>query len=67
MDSAQSDLATPARHVSPEEAEVLRKMKTQLLARARLLDQIRSCEHPRYREMMEKALADLEKSLAQLH
>lgn len=50
-----------------EPAETRRKRETLLLARARILGQIRDSQNPRHREMMEKALSDLEKILAQHH
>jgi hypothetical protein len=59
-------MASVGKRLSPESAEVLRKKKTLLLARTRLLDQMQVCQNPRHREMMERAVADLEKSLAQL-
>ncbi len=52
---------------TPETAEVLRQRETLRLAKTRLLEQLRECENPRYRQMIEQALADLEKTLAQYH
>jgi hypothetical protein len=56
-----------AKRPDPENAEAERKKQTLLLARARILDQIQASQNPRHREMMENALADLEKLLAQCH
>ena len=68
MESAESErIASATKRPDPETAEALRKKQTLLLARARLLDQMQACQNPRYREMMENALADLEKLLAQCH
>ena len=67
IESAGSDrMASAGKRLSPEGAEALRKKKTLLLARTRLLDQIQACQNPRHREMIERAVADLEKSLAKL-
>ncbi|MBZ5543189.1 MAG: hypothetical protein LAO07_05860 [Acidobacteriia bacterium] len=68
MESAESDrMGSAAKRPDPEASEALRKKQTLLLARTRLLDQMQACQNPRYREMMENALADLEKLLAQCH
>lgn len=50
-----------------EGAEVQRKKETLRLAKTRLLGQLQGCENPRYREMIEQALAELEKNLARYH
>jgi hypothetical protein len=55
---------TDSESLSPEER---RRRETLLLARARLLEQIQASTNPRYTEMMERALLDLDKLLAQLH
>ena len=44
-------------------AEVVRKKECLLLARTHLLEQLQAAQNPRHREMMEKALSDLEKLL----
>ena len=64
MESSQSDRTGPAkRQLTPEMAEALRKKETLLLARTHLLQQLQAAQNPRHREMMEKALTDLEKRL----
>ena len=64
MESSQSDQAPSSkRELTPEMAEALRKRGTLLLARTHLLQQLQAAQNPRHREMMEKALADLEKQL----
>lgn len=50
-----------------EEADLRRKKETLRLARVHLLVQIQSSSNPRHREMMERALADLDKLLASYH
>jgi hypothetical protein len=68
IESAGSSRAdSAAKRPDPESAEAERKKQTLLLARAHILDQIRASQNPRHREMMENALADLEKLLAQCH
>lgn len=51
----------------PESAELRRKRESLLLARTRVLEQIQSASDVRYREMMERALADLDRILEQTH
>jgi len=68
MEAAQSDRKTPVKEIiAPEEAEALRKKESLLLARKRLVDQIAATQNPRYREMLEKALAHLDATLARQH
>jgi hypothetical protein len=65
MEAARSDQAASLEErVSPEEADGHRKKETLLLARTYLLQQLQSSQNPRYREIIEKALADLERQLA---
>jgi hypothetical protein len=65
IEAARSDQAVSSKErLSPEEADAHRKKETLLLARTRLLQQLQSSQSPRHREMMEGALADLEKLLA---
>lgn len=44
-----------------------RKRESLRLARAHLQEQLRSITHPRHRELLERALAEIEKNLTQLH
>jgi molecular chaperone DnaK (HSP70) len=68
IETARSEKAASTRKPSDQEsAETRRKKETLLLARARILEQIHASLNPRHREMMENALADLEKLLAQYH
>ncbi len=65
IESARSEQPSSSKkHLSPEKAEALRRKESLLLARTRLLQRIRSSQNPRHLEMLEKALADLEKLLA---
>jgi hypothetical protein len=68
IESARRNRTDPAaKGPDPETAEAERKKQTLLLARAHLLDQIEASQNPRHREMIENALIDLEKLLAQCH
>jgi hypothetical protein len=64
MESSQSGPMAPSkRQLTPEMAEVARKKESLLLAKTHLLQQLQAAQNPRHREMMEKALSDLEKLL----
>lgn len=68
IESAHSDRATERKaSEEPDSPEARRKRDSLLLARKRVLDQIQSASDSRYREMMERALADLDRLLAQSH
>lgn len=67
MESSQSEgKETAKKRLTLEAAETLRKKETLRLARAHLQQQMQASQHPRHREMLERALADLEKQLAEL-
>jgi hypothetical protein len=67
METSQSDREETARkRLAPESAAAQRKKDTLLLARNHLKHQLQASEHPRHRVMIENALADLEKQLADL-
>ena len=67
METSQSDReATARKRLTPESAAAQRKKETLLLARNHLLHQLQASEHPRHRLMIQSALADLEKQLADL-
>jgi hypothetical protein len=64
MESAQSEKKGAPKRLTPEAAAAQRKKETLLLAHARLQQQMRADLHPRHLEMLQNALADLEKKLA---
>ena len=67
IESARSDrMAADKGRVAPEMAEGMRKREGLLLARTHLLRQAQASQNPRYRAMLEMALAELDKALAQL-
>jgi len=53
-------------HVSVEKLELLRKKESLNLSRTRVLRELEASQNPRYRNMMEKALADLNTELGRL-
>jgi hypothetical protein len=64
MEMSQSGSAAPSkRQMTAESAEAARKKECLLLAKTHLLQQLQAAQNPRHREMMEKALSDLEKLL----
>ena len=67
METSQSKKKdTGKKRVSPEAAAAARKKETLLLARAHLQQQMQLNPHPRRQEMLQSALTDLEKQLAEL-
>jgi hypothetical protein len=49
---------------APAELAALREREGLELSRIRILDQMKTCENPRYRVILNKALADLDTKLA---
>ena len=49
---------------SPADIEALREREGLELSRTRILNQMEACENPRYRLILDKALADLDVKLA---
>jgi hypothetical protein len=67
MESSQARAEeTAKKRLDPEVAAEQRKKDTLLLARAHLQQQMKASRHPRHRQMLENALAALEKQLAEL-
>ena len=54
------------KRTTPEDASALRKKETLRLACAHLKQQLQNSQHPRHLEMLQNALADVEKQLADL-
>jgi hypothetical protein len=68
MESSQSKSdAGSKKRLTPEAASVLRKRGSLLLARVHLQHQMEACPHPRYQTMLQNALADVERQLADLN
>ena len=67
METSQSERKETAKMgLTPEGAAALRKKETLRLARAHLQQQMQASQHPRHREMLQNALAELERQLADL-
>ena len=67
MESSQSNReGTSKRRLTPELAAAQRKKESLLLARIHLTRQFQATPHPRHRTMLESALADVEKQLAEM-
>lgn len=64
FENAQS--AEAKRRLTPEQAEKLRKKGGLKMARARVLRDLETAENPRYRDMLNAALVDLDAKLSQL-
>ena len=52
--------------ISPAEMELLRKKESLNLSRTRVLRELEASQNPRYRSLMQKALADLNSELSRL-
>jgi len=69
---AQIDMAEPHRAIStatkytPEALEIVRKREGLLLSRTRVVREIESAQNPRYKIVLDKALADLDAQLSTL-
>jgi hypothetical protein len=67
METSQSKKEEAGKkRVSLEVAAAIRKKETLLLARAHLQQQMQLSQHPRRQEMLQNALTELEKQLADL-
>jgi hypothetical protein len=70
----QIDMAEPRRRkrsvpVKPQAVDpldLIRKRESLLLSRTRVVQELNTAQNPRYRELLSKALADLESNLAKL-
>jgi hypothetical protein len=71
---AQIDMAEPRRHKrgiavkspQPDALDLIRKRESLLLSRTRVVQELSSAQNPRYRDLLGKALADLDSNLAKL-
>ena len=66
IDMAESRLprADFDKNLDPREQEILRKRATILLSRTRVVRELNSAQNPRYKGILNKALADLDAQLA---
>lgn len=58
--------AAPARKLTPEALEIVRKREGLQLSRTRVLHELESVQNPRYKVVLTKALADLDTRIAAL-
>jgi hypothetical protein len=71
---AQIDMAEPRRRKramavnsqEPDALDLIRKRESLLLSRTRVVQELSSAQNSRYRELLGKALADLDSNLAKL-
>ncbi len=67
IESAETHVRPPLNEqASPEKLELLRKRESINLSRTRVLRELEASQNPRYRDMMQKALADLNSELRRL-
>ena len=68
IDSAEnrSRRAPKQKSPSPDRLDLIRKKETILLSRTRITRELESAQNPRYRAVLEKALADLEAQLSNI-
>ena len=71
VESQIESAATPVRpsaseRLGAEQLELLRKKESLTLSRTRVLRELEASRNPRYRSLMEKALADLDAQLSRL-
>ena len=63
----REDDAKPAGlRLSPAQQKLARERAGLLLSRKRVLDQLQTAAHPRHRQMLQQALAEIDKQLASL-
>jgi hypothetical protein len=71
---AQIDMAEPRHRTrgvvvtmeAPNALDAIRKRESLLLSRTRVVQELNSAQNPRYRELLGKALADLDLNLSKL-
>ena len=66
VEAANEEPADGHPRLSAEQIENRRKQANLLLARAQVLQQLEASGNPRHRQMLEAALADLDKKLRQI-
>ncbi len=67
MESFESERSAEAKkRLTPEQVDVLRKKDGLKLARARVLKDLEAAQNPRYRDLLNAALADLDAKLSKL-
>ncbi len=67
QEDATLTTAEPKRDLTPEQRGIESRKQGLKLSRSRTLEQIRSVENPRYRKILEQALAELDKQIMRLN
>ena len=60
---AATERTSPRSRLTPEQASVIRKVEGLRLSRQRVLQQIQDAHDPRLRQMLQQALADLDRQI----
>jgi hypothetical protein len=66
QNDARSSTGEPKRRLTPEQREIESRKEGLRLSRSRMLDQLHSAENPRYRKILEQALAVLDEQITRL-
>lgn len=66
QEDATLTTAEPKRDLTPEQRGIESRKQGLKLSRSRILEQIRSVENPRYRKILEQALAELDQRITRL-
>jgi hypothetical protein len=66
QEDATLTTAEPKRDLTPEQRAIESRKQGLKLSRSRILEQIRSVENPRYRKILEQALAELDQQIVRL-
>ena len=66
VEAATEESNSDPRRVTPEQMEHHRKKQNLLLSRRRVVHQLENCSNPLYQELLNRALADLDRQLAAL-
>jgi len=60
---AATERTSPRARLTPEQASLIRKVEGLRLSRQRVLQQIQDAHDPRLRQMLQQALADLDRQI----
>ncbi len=66
QDDASSSTGEPKRRLTPEQRAIESRREGLKLSRSRILEQLHSAENPRYRTILEQALAVLDEQIVRL-
>jgi len=66
QDDARLPAGEPKRRLTPEQIEIQSRKEGLQLSRSRILEQLHSTENPRYRKILEQALAGLDEQIIRL-